>query len=207
MLKPADRSADASNDFWQERFLEMLPSIRRHAAYAFRRLDPEARDDAVEEIVANAYVAFARLVQRGKANVAYPGALARYAVAQFHAGRRVGTRWNTRDVFSVIAQRKHSFRVERLGGADSEGSWRDAVLEDNRTPVADQAAFRCDFPEWLKTLSTRDREVAEALMRGEKAGHVAQLFSLCKGRVSQLRREFHDSWDRFHGLDVAPASA
>jgi len=208
MIAPADRSTATSNEFWHEKFLEMLPSIERNASFAFRQLNREAHDDAVEEVVANACVAFARLVQRGKADVACPGVLARYGVAQFRVGRRVGTKWSTRDVFSVVAQRKRHFGVERLDEqGTTECAWREAVLEDDQTPVADQAAFRCDFPEWLQSLSTRDRQIAEALMRGEKTGHVAQIFSLCKGRVSQLRREFYDSWQRFHGLEVSSAPA
>ena len=38
---------------WHAGFLEMLPAIRRQARLAFRHLDPEAREEAVEEAVAN----------------------------------------------------------------------------------------------------------------------------------------------------------
>ena len=46
-------------------FLAMLPAIRRSAQVAFRKLPPELRHDLIEEVVANSYVAFARLVERG----------------------------------------------------------------------------------------------------------------------------------------------
>ena len=36
---------------WQARFLVMLPLIETHARLVFRRLDPEARDDAVQEVL------------------------------------------------------------------------------------------------------------------------------------------------------------
>lgn len=171
MIAPVPCRAETATEFRHAQFPETLPSIRHNASYAFRRLNREAREDAVQEVAANAYIAFAPLVQRGKADIAFPGVLARYGVAQFHAGRRVGTKWNTRDVFAVAAQRKGRFRVERLDqGVPQETAWREAVLEDRRTPVADQAAFRCDFPEWLKTLSSRDRQIADALLRGEQAG-------------------------------------
>jgi DNA-binding NarL/FixJ family response regulator len=60
----------------------MLPVIRTQARFAFRHLGPEARQDAVQEAVANALVAFVRLVELRKTDVAYPSALVRFAVAQ-----------------------------------------------------------------------------------------------------------------------------
>jgi len=37
--------------------------------------------------------------------------------------------------------------VERLDRPDRQGGgWQDAVLEDRRTAVAEQAGFRIDFP-------------------------------------------------------------
>jgi len=75
---------------WHNLFLAMLPTIVTHARLAFRHLRPEAREDAIAECVANALVAFARLVQLGKVDLAYPTVLARYAVAQVNDGRKVG---------------------------------------------------------------------------------------------------------------------
>ena len=91
---------------WQVRFLAMLPAIEAQARFAFRRLDPEAREDAIQETIANALVAFVGLVQREKTDVAYPTALVRFAVAQIHDGRRVGNRLNVRDVLSPYAQQQ-----------------------------------------------------------------------------------------------------
>jgi hypothetical protein len=143
---------------WQERFLAMLPAIRTHARLAFRHLKPEAREDAAQEVVANALVALVRLVQLGKSDVAYPTVLGRYAVAQFQDGRRVGNRRNVRDVLSPYAQKRKRFDVERLDRFDKEdGQWVQAVVEDHRTPILEQVAFRCDFPAWLDTLPRRNR--------------------------------------------------
>ena len=77
---------------WQRRLSRRFcPQIVRHAKYAFRHLRGEACQDAIQEIIANAFVAFVALVRRGKMDLAYPSVLARYAVAQFKDGRRVGT--------------------------------------------------------------------------------------------------------------------
>ena len=72
---------------WQAAFLAMLPAIATHARVAFRRLDPEAKAEAIQEVVANAFVAFARLIQLGKIDIAYASPLARYAVAQVNDGQ------------------------------------------------------------------------------------------------------------------------
>ena len=98
----------------------MLPAIQTHARCAFRHLDPEAREEAVEEAIANAFVAFVRLVELGKTEVAYPTVLAGYAVAQIQDGRRVGNRRNGRDVLSPYAQKRNRIDVERLDRFDKE---------------------------------------------------------------------------------------
>ena len=67
---------------WHHQFLEMLPVIRKYADNAFQHLDPEGREDAVQEVIDNALVAFERLVQVGKADIAYPTVLARHGMAQ-----------------------------------------------------------------------------------------------------------------------------
>ncbi|HUT93405.1 MAG TPA: hypothetical protein VMY37_28335 [Thermoguttaceae bacterium] len=185
---------------WHDGFLAMVPRIRRYADFAFRHLAEEARAEAVAETVANALLAYLRLFQQGKVDLAYPTVLARYAVAQIHDGRKVGNALNARDVLAERAQKRHGFVVERLDRFDKDsGKWIEAMIEDTETPVPDQAAFRCDFPAWLATHSTRHRRVAEALALSYSTGEVAKRFKVSRGRISQLRRELHDSWLEFHG--------
>lgn len=185
---------------WHSGFLKMLPVIRQVAHVNFRHLRGDTYDDAVEEVIANACVAYKRLVDVGKADVAYPTVLARFAVAQRNDGRRVGGRLCVRDVSSPYAQRKKRIVVERLDRFDEEeGEWIEAVVEDYRTPVAEQAAFRCDFPAWLDVQAKPKRRIAEALAVGMQNKDVARRFGLSRGRISQLRREFHKSWQEFHG--------
>jgi hypothetical protein len=185
----------------------MLPVIRKYANNAFRYLDPEAREDAVHEVIANAVVAFARLVKLGKADLGYPTVLARYGVAQFRDGRRVGNRVRISEILSDYAQRQKGFLVERLDGFEKEsGEWLEAIVEDARTPVPDQVGFRMDFPAWLKLQTRRNRRIAEALAVGNTTGEVARRFKVTSGRISQLRRQFHQSWKEFQG-DTTAATA
>ena len=152
---------------WHKGFLRMLPTIRQVAHVSFRHLQGDAYDDAVEEVIATACVAYKRLVDLGKTDVAYPTVLARFAVAQQNDGRRVGTRQCVRDVLSPPSRKKERIVVARLDRFDDEeGEWVEAVVEDYRTPVAEQAAFRCDFPAWLGGQRHHPRAVAPVLGTG-----------------------------------------
>ena len=183
----------------QEPFLQMLPGIRRYARRAFDFLGEEAQEDAVAEAVANAFVAFVRLVERGKEQLAYGSVLAKYAVSQVKEGRRVGGRLNSKDVMSRTAARRRGFKVEPLPHlCDEDGNWVEAIMDDRQTPIPDQAAFRCDFPEWLESHPLRERRMIESLAQNHSTSEVAGRFGVSAARVSQLRTEFARSWSAFH---------
>jgi hypothetical protein len=146
---------------WHAGFLAILPSIRRNARIAFRHLRPEAREDAVQETVANACLAYARLAERGKLDAAHPAVLARYAVAQVNEGRRVGSRLNVREVLSRYARQRKGFHVERLDRFDTEeDAWQEIIVEDRKAGPAEIVRVRMDFGDWLQTLSGRNRRLA-----------------------------------------------
>lgn len=200
MIAPAKpiRQRDSAPT-WHPRFLEMLPSIRKYARSAFGHLDIESRDDAIAEVVANATVAFARLVELQKVDLAYPSVLARYGIAQYRDGRRIGNHLRIGEVLSPYAQRRKRFVVESLDTFEKDAEeWTEAVVEDHHTPIPDQAAFRIDFPDWLTLQTKRNRQIAEALALGHSTGQVARRFKVSPGRISQLRRELYQSWQEFH---------
>ena len=187
-----------------ERFLEMLPRVRRQAHRAFHRFRPELRDELVQEVEANAFCAFVALVHRGKADVAYATPLANYAIRQVIAGRQVGTRPNRRDVLSPNAHADYGIVVERLDMFDEEqGEWRAVLVEDRRATPADIAAARIDVATWLRSLTQRNRRIAKALARGETTSDVAQQFKLSSARISQIRDELKTSWESFQGIRPA----
>jgi len=181
---------------WHAAFLEMLPAIKRQATVAFRHLDPEAREEAVQEVVVFATTAFKGLWGQGRAELAYPSVLALYGIKRVKIGRRVATRLNVRDVSSEYCQWQKHVTLERLDRFDKyEGVWLEAVVEDPRTPVFDQVWFRIDFPAWLLRLADRERQIAEALAAGNRTGEVAEEYGVSAGRISQMRREFQASWE------------
>jgi hypothetical protein len=185
---------------WHAQFLSMLPKIRAHAVIAFRHLKPEAREESIQEAVANALVAFVRLVQLKKVDLAYPTVLARYAVAQIHDGRKVGNRLNIKDVLSGYAQKRKDFHVERLDQFDvEENAWAEVLVEDRHAGPAEVATTKIDFTEWLKSLPTQRRKITKLLATGERTSIVAEKFGVSSGRISQLRCELARSWKEFLG--------
>jgi DNA-binding NarL/FixJ family response regulator len=178
----------------------MLPAIRRHARIALRYLDHEARDEAVQEVIAGTLAAYVRLVDAGRADLAYPTPLATFAVRQFRAGRRMGTKSNVHDVTSPYAQAAKGIRVGRLDHYDVEDdAWREILIEDRRAGPAQTAAARLDFAQWLTGLPARQRQIAEVLATGQSTKQAARQFRVSAGRVSQIRRELKASWERFQG--------
>ncbi|HLW66470.1 MAG TPA: hypothetical protein VKS79_14240 [Gemmataceae bacterium] len=185
---------------WQPLFLALFPSIQRCVQFAFRHLPPDQQEEAIQAAVANACLRCARLVAQGRQDRIYSSALARFAVAQVRDGRLVGGTLNAFDVLSPYAQRKKHLVRKRLDHDESiDVHWLEAVRAGHRTPIPDQVWFRVDFPEWLASLSRRNRKIANTLAAGHSTNEVAREFSISASRVSQMRRELNESWQRFHG--------
>jgi len=193
--KPRQDTRKQAND----RFLEMLPRIQRRADFAFRRVPPEQKDEWVQEVVANAYVAFVGLVERGKASAAFATPLANYAIRRVLAARQVGSRLSSGDVLSPQARSLDGIVVESLDTFDeAQGGWRATLVEDRRAGPAEIAAARIDVAAWFRSLSPRNRRIAKILAMGESTSGVASQFRLSCARVSQLREELKASWENFH---------
>jgi hypothetical protein len=57
---------DAEIEHVQQTFLEMMPAIEKIAACAFRELDPDAREEALAETVAQCWQNHLRACHEGK---------------------------------------------------------------------------------------------------------------------------------------------
>ena len=184
----------------QNRFLEMLPLIRQHAQVAFSSEPPSRRQELVSEVVANCWVAYVRLIERGLHDVIYASPLAKFAVRQVCDGRRVGTKLNVQDVSSRHCQRVKGVKLERLDVFDeNDGQWKEVVVEDKTAGPAEIAAVRIDFADWLESLPRMKRRVAKFLATGESTQKTARKFRVTSGRVSQIRRELAKAWFEFVG--------
>jgi hypothetical protein len=199
----------------QAHFLAILPRIETHAQVRFGFLKcPGRRDDAVAEVVALAWKWFLRLVVQGKDPDQFVSVLADYAVRHVKSGRRLCGQERAKDVMSPRAQRSKGFSVEPLNGStrrsledllgDPHGQelmdvFEERLRDNTRSPVPDQAAFRLDYPNWLSQLGQRNRAVAEDMALDLGTFELAERHKISAGRVSQLRRELHADYCRFHG--------
>ena len=182
-----------------DQFLKMLPGIRRYARLALRQLRAEEREEAIQEVVAAAFCAFGRLVELGREDLAYPTPLARYALARFRSGRRVGSRYGSGDVCSQIAQRQRGFSLQSLT------AWAEDLADNTSTPVIDQVIFRLDFPAWLGRQSRSQQKLAQFLLVGNTPAEAAQRFGVSRARICQLRGKLRASWQAFQA-DAPPPS-
>ena len=196
-------SPSSSCPAWQAGFLAVMPAIQSHARSKFRFLNPEQRQDAIQEAVAAACVSYQRLAVRGLLHLATLGSLLAFSVRHVRGHRHVGGVQETlNDLLSPVAQHRHGIQVRH---PDEDGEWMAVIVPDRRTSVPDRAAFRIDFARWLKTQGRRDRRIINTLVRGERTRAVAERFDITPGRVSQLRRRFQADWRRFQGEPVLAA--
>ena len=88
--------------------------------HAFRHMPPEAREESIADVVANALTAFIRLVDQGQVELAFPTVLAKYGIAQHRCGRRVGVKLNVKNITSPYCRAMKGIVVQRLDRFDDE---------------------------------------------------------------------------------------
>jgi hypothetical protein len=174
---------------WQSSFVTILPDIKQKLRLAFCRLDPDAREDAIEEGVVHSLLAYVRLHEQGRAEVATPSSLAWYSSRHVKRGRPAGGRMNGKEPLSRYGQISNDIEVER-----QPSNWIDALVDDKRAPVADQVAVKMDFGAWFATLTKRMKEIAKDLAFGCSTSEVARKHGVTPARISQLRRSLEQSW-------------
>jgi hypothetical protein len=191
----------------------VLPRVEAHGRVYFRHVKClHLKEELLAELRGLAWKWYVNLVQRGRDVLTFVSALATYAARAVHSGRRVCGHEKVNDVLSPVARRRRGFRVGSLPTstrrhhedlyADPHGqalldAFEERLRDNTLTPVPDQAAFRIDFPAWLRTLTGRERRLVRAMARGERTTDLSRAFELSPGRISQLRRAFAEDWRRF----------
>ena len=186
-------------------FLALLPRIERHGRFCFRKVGcPHKKEECQAEMTALAWQWYVRLTLRGKDVTRFPSALAAYAAKAVRAGRRLCGQEKSRDVFSARAQRRGGFTISTYPdcGRMSRNVLDEALRDNTRSPVDEQAAFRLDFPVWMRAYSERKHRVIEDLMVGERPLEVAKKHRLSASTISQMRRQFHQDWVCFCAAPV-----
>jgi len=208
-----------TNTALHDTFLTLLPQIERHARMFFRSTRcADKRQDQLAEVIALCWRWCLRLAERGKDVTRFPVVLAHYACRAVKNGRRLTGQERAREVMNPLAQQRHTFRVQSLplamrtaqdhlyGSVDGQRAhdeFEERLHDNTVTPVPDQAAFRIDYPAWLATLTAPERRLIRAMARDERTKDLSQQFAVSPGRISQLRREFHTSWQSFCGETIS----
>jgi len=210
---PNSRSASAASHALHVTFLDLLPKLQTHAKIYFRHVRcPAARAERVAETVALAWKWLVRLHEKGKDVDQFPMVFIYLVARAVKSGRRLCGQEKARDAMSPLAQQRHNFVVESLPsstpcsydnlyarphGQQRQDAFEERLCDNTVTPVPDQAQFRIDFPAWLQTLTGRERRLIHAMARNERTTDLSKEFELSQGRISQLRKEFHQGWTRF----------
>ena len=182
---------------WQSNFVAMLPEIQQKLRLAFCRLDHEAREDAMEEGIVHSLLAYLRLHEQGRADVATASSLAWYSSRQVKRGRPSAGSMNGKEPLSRYAQIGNGIQIE------PHSKWIDMLVEDKRATVPDQVAAKLDVGAWFATLTKRMKEIAKDLAFGFSTSEVAKKYGVTAGRISQMRRMLEESWLMFQGEAVA----
>jgi len=183
-------------------FLALLPRIVTHAKIHFRYVRcPGRRDDLIAECIAVSWKWYMRAISTGRNPADFPAVFAFKAASHVRVGRRLCRADSARDVLSPVARRRHNFVIQALPECESGVADNQAIdaLADPKTPPPERAGFRIDYPAWLSRLGKRDRLIAQGMALGETTKDLALKYRLSEGRISQMRRELHSDWRRFHG--------
>lgn len=167
-----------------------------------------------QEMRVLAWLWFLRLARLGKNVAEFLTVFTTFLARAVNSGRRlVGTN-KTNDVMCPKTQKRQGFRVESLSGSaqvshdrlcgdphgqEAQDAWEERLKDNTLSPVPDQAAFRIDFPNWHRTRCYRDRQIIDCMLLDHRTQELSRIFGISPGRISQLRREYHDDWQWFQG--------
>jgi hypothetical protein len=198
--------------------LAILPQIERHARIYFHDVRCAGKkEDLIAETIALSWSWYRRLMRKGKDVARFVGTLARYAARAVRCGRKITGQEKARDVLSSVAQKRHGFKVASLpvstrrsfekvyssvrGQEDLDG-WEERLHDNTLTPVPDQASFRLAYPQFVRSLGRRDRQMAHFLSLGNSAKQAARRFKVSPGRITQLRQRWCRDWYALHDEEV-----
>lgn len=156
-----------------------ITEARQRAEIAFAR-DPD-RDSKITDSQSYAWQ-FARTADPG---VSYE-AVAAMAIRRTKSPRSLGV--SVRSIDHPRNRSKH---------AREPADVRHLELFRVGDDPAEIVCLSIDYAAWLRSLTTVKLRVVISLVAGYRTGEIAEMVGLSYSRISQLRRELADSWDRF----------
>lgn len=171
----------------QQYFVDHLPGMRRLADSHFRHLEPDQRQEAVQNTLALAWKFLYRLFEQGQLQhpKAWNGVLW-YALRQTRCGRKPQGKMRSKDVFEC--RRRGRVRLQQFDLNELIG---------RKTAVIDQVIFKVDVRRFLSTLTPRQQALAYELASGERTKDVARKHGVTPGAISQFRAKFKKLYNEF----------
>jgi DNA-directed RNA polymerase specialized sigma24 family protein len=167
---------------------DQLADMRRFASHRFYYLDPEKREEAVQNTLALAWKSFHKLSRQGRANAGILKSVVHYAVRKTQCKQVAQDKARAKDALDYRDRSRVKFEWTDLNG-----------LVGRNTPILDQVSFRMDIPAFLGTLKPRHRLLACELAAGMTTVEAAERHGLTPSGISQFRRRFRRRFDEFFG--------
>ncbi len=173
-------------------FASRLPEIKCLVGSHFRHLDPDAREEAVQNSVVLAYRYWLRLVEVGKTGEDCFKSAVWWAAKHTKQGRKGGGcgKVHAKCVLDYARRGKDAVAIE--GGVNLNG------FVGATATVPDIVQFRLDTAAFWGTLNERDRGIARDLASGMGTGEVAKQRGVTPAAISQFRTRFRKKYDEFH---------
>ena len=172
-------------------FETRLAEIDRLAGFHFKHLDPDAREEAIQNSVVLAYRYWTRLAEVGKTGEDCFKSAVWWAVKHTKLGRKGGGSGKVKAKCVLDYGRRHAGVTVKEGVDFSHYVGRQAT-------VPDIVSFRLDTAAFLGTLNERDREIARDLAAGLGTGEVARQRGVTPAAISQARTRLKKKYDEFH---------
>lgn len=166
----------------QGEYLELVPHIRRRAAFRYRAIRcPGRHADMVAEAVASGWKLFLRMHQRGIKLTGW-GRWFTYIAAQLPLQHRVAG-INRQDVLD---------RLKRV----STATYADAFSTDRkgRMDIPEMIAFKLDWEAFRAGLAPKERRIIDALFQFGGPAAVARRLGIPARMVSRLRCKLAKRW-------------
>jgi DNA-binding transcriptional LysR family regulator len=182
----------------EARFMELLPRITRHANYAFRRLNADRREDALQAVLVFSYTTLRSLAEKGRLDEAQAAPLARFAIGCYRRGNISDTVQSSTDVLAERCRCLGRVRIQQM-----PDTFEQSVTEPhNRMSVERQVAFKIDFFEsWYRQLPDNDRRLIRALAGGDNCAEAGRKLGVTRSAVSLRRKVLAKSWYEFINND------
>lgn len=167
-------------------FVEHLAEMKRMAESHFRCLDPDKREEAIQNALTLIWkYLYALLVQGRDYSQIWKG-VTWYAVRQTKCGRMIQGQVKAKDAFECRRRGRVRFESVDLNG-----------LIGRKTLVFDQVIFRVDVRRFIGTLKARNQMLACDLASGLTTTEAAVKYGVTPGAIAQFRSRFLRWYDDF----------